>query len=151
MEDVGKALIMAGQVLLFALACTVSIMLYSSITNAIDNVLLAKDYSNRGDAIVGADKSLDVGKDREVEPAEVVLAILDLKNKNSGDVVKVQTASSWRTYNYNASIDYIGINGLAGYPYNTDRLRKELKDNIIASGHKYKLTYSENELIYSIY
>ena len=36
MDDVGKAIVMVGQILLFILACSVSIVLYSAIKNNVD-------------------------------------------------------------------------------------------------------------------
>ena len=86
MDDVGKAIVMASQVLLFILACTVSIILYSNITDNIDEILLTKDFSNQGDSIVN---NQDTDNTREIKRAEIILAILDLKNKPSGDKVIV--------------------------------------------------------------
>ena len=39
MDDVGKAIVMVGQILLFILACSVSIVLYSAIKNNVDIIL----------------------------------------------------------------------------------------------------------------
>ena len=98
MEDVGKAILMASQVLLFVLACSVSIVLYSAIRNNVDMVTLYHDYSNRGDAIVASDEQQ---KEREVMPEEIILAVLDLKNKELGNTVKIQiSATNTRTYEY---------------------------------------------------
>ena len=78
MEDIGKALIMAAQVLMFAFAATIAIYLYSTLTTRADNVMLTDNYSNRGDAIVGIE---DEDNERTVKRAEIVMAILDLKTK----------------------------------------------------------------------
>lgn len=148
MEDVGKALLMASQVLLFALACSVSIVLYSAIRNNVDKVTLYHDYSNRGDAIVASDEQQ---KEREVMPAEVILAVLDLKNKTTGSRVKVQTTNTTRTYEYDATRDEIMIVNAGGssFGFNTPNLYSELMQ--IKKVTKYKLTYSENELYYEKY
>lgn len=148
MEDVGKALLMASQVLLFALACSVSIVLYSAIRNNVDKVTLYHDYSNRGDAIVASDEQQ---KEREVMPAEVILAVLDLKNKTAGSRVKVKTTSTTRTYEYDATRDEIMIVNAGGssFGFNTPNLYSELMQ--IKKVTKYKLTYSENELYYEKY
>ena len=86
MDDVGKAIVMVGQILLFILACSVSIVLYSAIKNNVDMVTLYHDYSNRGDSIIASDEQQ---KARVVKPEEVILAVLDLKNKDAG-------GQSWR-------------------------------------------------------
>lgn len=151
MEDVGKALLMASQVLLFALACSVSIVLYSAIRNNVDKVTLYHDYSNRGDAIVASDEQQ---KEREVMPAEVILAVLDLKNKNNGDTVTIQTSKNGtRTYKYdelNDSIKTVGAGG-SSFQFGSEALYNELIQIKSRNHGSYKLTYSENELYYKFY
>ncbi len=153
MDDVGKAIVMISHVLLFALACTVSIMLYSTITNKIDSVLLSKDYSNRGDSITGVDKAA-IGMTREVEPAEVVLAILDLKEKAEGNKVTV----SGTTYFYSSGDDKIKTTSGASWNYtdesdggilNPTSFYRQVAIGILSGdSNKYRLTYNEDTLIY---
>lgn len=148
MDDVGKAFVMVSHILLFIIACTVSITLYSKITNNIDEILLTSDYSNQGDSIIGTDEERKI---REVSPAEVILAVLDLKNKTTGSRVKVKTTSTTRTYEYDATRDEIMIVNAGGssFGFNTPNLYSELMQ--IKGVTKYKLTYSENELYYEKY
>ncbi len=153
MDDIGKAIVMISHVLLFAVACTVSIMLYSTITNQIDSVMLAKDYSNRGDSITGIDKDT-IGKVREVAPAEVVLAILDLKEKAEGNEVIVNGT----TYFYSSGDDKIKTTSGASWNYTDDAnnggilnptsFYRQVAIGILRDPNKYRLTYNEDTLIY---
>lgn len=148
MEDVGKAILMASQVLLFVLACSVSIVLYSAIRNNVDMVTLYHDYSNRGDAIVASDEQQ---KEREVMPEEIILAILDLKNKELGNTVKIQiSATNTRTYEYDEINGTIKTVGGSSFAYGSSALYSELM-NIKTRNSTYKLTYSEDELYYKFY
>ena len=142
MDDVGKAIVMISQVLLFALACTVSIVLYSAITNSIDSVMLSKDFSNQGDSITGTDEEQ---KEREAAAAEVILAILDLKEKPSGDSVIVDG----KTYTYDSSNQKIKRSGGVDWVYGSENLYNDLTSQISGT---YKITdYDENFLEYKTY
>lgn len=146
MDDIGKALVMAVQVLMFVLAATVSIYLYSTLTDSIDSIMLANNYSNRGDAIV-ADQDTDTK--RTATKAEVIMAILNLKDKYEKTYDNAYTVQvGGRTYKYNNIEDAISING-ATYTFNTWNLWDKLDD--IADSN-YKLDYDENgkALIYTI-
>ena len=142
MDDVGKAIVMISQVLLFALACTVSIVLYSAITNSIDSVMLSKDFSNQGDSITGTDEEQ---KEREATAAEVILAILDLKEKPSGDSVIVDG----KTYTYDSSAQKIKRSGGLDWDYGSENLYNGLTSQISGT---YKITdYDEDFLEYETY
>ena len=148
MDDVGKAIVMVGQILLFILACSVSIVLYSAIKNNVDMVTLYHDYSNRGGSIIASDEQQ---KARVVKPEEVILAVLDLKNKDAGNKVKVQISSTGsRTYEYDEVNDAITVGSGASFPYNSTNLHHELIDFMNRSS-TYKLTYSGDELYYEFY
>lgn len=142
MDDVGKAIVMISQVLLFALACTVSIVLYSAITNSIDSVMLSKDFSNQGDSITGTDEEQ---KEREAAAAEVILAILDLKEKPSGDSVIVDG----KTYTYDSSNQKIKRSGGVDWDYGSENLYNDLTSQI--SGTYKIIDYNENFLEYKTY
>lgn len=149
MDDVGKAFVMVSHILLFVIACTVSITLYSKVTRNIDEILLTNDYSNQGDSIIASDEQQ---KDREVKPEEVILAVLDLKNKEAGNKVKVQISNTGsRTYEYDEINDAIRVGSSgARFSYNSTNLYDELIDFSRRSS-LYKLTYSEDELYYEFY
>lgn len=147
MDDIGKAFVMVGHVLMFVLACTISIALYTKISKNISEIFLAHDYSNQGDSIVAND---NVQKVREASRAEVILAILDLKNKEAGNVVTVEySPGHTRDYEYVSASDLIMIDSNLSYQYNTSGLRGHLLDNI--PNCTYELIYSENNLTYEIY
>lgn len=135
MEDIGKAIIMATNVLMFAFAATVSIYLYNTLTNSIDGIMLASNYSNRGDLIIGVE---DTDYTRTVKKAEIVMAILDLKDKYEktyDDSYKVEVGSN--TYQYNYINDKIKINGIS-VGFDSTNFRLAL-NNI--SNSDYKLIY----------
>ena len=114
MEDVGKALIMAAQIIMFVFAATISLSLYHTLTESIDSVMLAHNYSNRGDSIVG---NIEESTERKATKAEVIMAILDLKSKyeKTGDNtynVEVNEAGWYGIYEYVPDTDSIKINGV---------------------------------------
>lgn len=147
MDDIGKAFVMVGHVLMFALACTISIALYTKISKNISEIFLAHDYSNQGDSIVAND---NVQKRREASAEEVILAILDLKNKEAGNIVSVEySPGNYREYEYNSTSDEITTIGGATFQYNSSSLRNHLIGSISST---YELSsYSENLLCYEIY
>lgn len=135
MEDIGKAIIMATNVLMFAFAATVSIYLYNTLTYSIDEIMLASNYSNRGDLIIGVE---DTDYTRTVKKAEIVMAILDLKDKYEktyDDSYKVKVGSN--IYQYNYINDEIKINGIS-VGFDSTNFRLAL-NNI--SNSDYKLIY----------
>lgn len=143
MDDIGKALVMVGHIILFILACTVSLYLYNNIITHIDVVMLSKDFSNQGDSITG---TTDTNVEREILPAEVVLSILDLKEKSSGNSVIVNGDE----YTYNQDTNRIEL-GMANWVYNSSGLYSHLRSEIIAPNRIYRLTYTENCLEYEFY
>lgn len=141
MEDVGKALIMAAQVLMFVVASTVSIYLYSTLTNNVDEIMLANNYSNRGDAIVDIESADNA---RIAKKEEVIMAILDLKDKyeKTGstfyNVIVKNIGGSSITYKYVPDSDKISCDGTK-YDFNSSNLRTYLVNNIKTS---YKISYT---------
>lgn len=136
MEDIGKAIIMATNVLMFAFAATVSIYLYNTLTYSIDEIMLASNYSNRGDLIIGVE---DTDYTRTVKKAEIVMAILDLKDKYEktyDDSYKVKVGSN--IYQYNYINDEIKINDSISVGFDSTNFRLAL-NNI--SNSDYKLIY----------
>lgn len=149
MEDVGKALIMAAQILMFVFAATISIYLYSVLTNSINEIMLASDYSNRGDAIFGSSETSDT---RDVTKAEIILAILDLKDKYTklGDLdYKVIVGTDVYTYdpNYdpsNPDKDAIKLNGVP-IEFDSFDLHDKLEHEI--DDVPYKLSYDASSKV----
>ena len=101
MDDVGKAIVMVAQVLMFVLAASVSIYLYSNLTNSAEQIFIGDEGSNRGDAIIGTE---DLGTTRKVNPEEILMAILDLKSEyENNDVtaeVKIKNSAEIISYTY---------------------------------------------------
>lgn len=140
MDDIGKALIMAGQILMFVFASTVSIYLYSTLTDSVNGIMLAKDYSNRGDAIVGVEET---DKTRIATRAEVIMAILDLKNKyeKTGESYEVRVNNTY-TFTY----DGASIRSNDGAIITFDSLgRSKLIPRV--PNQNYELVYTENDKI----
>ena len=131
MDDIGKAVIMAGQVLMFVFAATIAIFLYNKLTNNVEQVMLANNYSNRGDAIVDIER---VDATRTATKEEIVMAILDLKDKfeKTGDESYAVEANG-TTFRYSSGDDSINT-----WKYDSFNLRSNLMS--IPSGD-YELTY----------
>ena len=149
MDDIGKALIMAMQVLMFAVAATVSIYLYSTITNSIDKIMLSDNYSNKGDSIVGVE---GINADRRLASrSEIIMAILALKPKEQYDStmnsrVIVRSAGDYFIFTYSSGDNSIAITRNGSAPVkeviNSLDLRLAL-DNYIQDDD-YILTYNED-------
>lgn len=138
MEDIGKALIMAAQVLMFAFAATIAIYLYSTLTTRADNVMLTDNYSNRGDAIVGIE---DEDNERTVKRAEIVMAILDLKTKyeKTGDDSYVVIVNG-KNFKYDGNQNKMIVNSVA-LNIESNNLKTQLQN---IQNRDYKLTYSND-------
>ena len=142
MDDTGKAIVMTGQVLLFVTASSVSIFLYSTLTDRAENMLIANTNNNRGDAIVAVENI----EKREVSGAEVVMAILDLKEKEGGSIVQVDSV----LYGYDSTTNYIEINNIDTFEYNTKNLRTYLINNIAGNTYEMADDLQSNKLVYNI-
>ena len=142
MDDIGKAIVMTGQVLLFVTASSVSIFLYSTLTDRAENMLIANTNNNRGDAIVAVENI----EKREVSGAEVVMAILDLKEKEGGSIVQVDSV----LYGYDSTTNYIEINNIDTFEYNTKNLRTYLINNIAGNTYEMADDLQSNKLVYNI-
>lgn len=147
MNDIGKAVIMAGQVLMFVFAATIAIFLYNKLTNSVEEVMLANNYSNRGDAIVDVEENTT----RTATKEEIIMAILDLKDKfeKTGDESYAVVVNG-RNYTYSSGDDSISIGGYKE-SFDTFALRSILiSDTYIPSGD-YELTYNSTgkTLIYN--
>ena len=140
MYDIGKAVIMAGQVLMFVFAATIAIFLYNRLTTSVEEVMLAGNYSNRGDAIVNVEASTT----RTATKEEIVMAILDLKDKfeKTGDESYAVVANG-TTFRYSSGDDSINT-----WKCDSFNLRSNLMS--IPSGD-YELTYDRTgkTLIYN--
>lgn len=145
MDDIGKALIMGAQVLMFAFAATIAIYLYSTITNRVDGVMLANNYSNRGDAIV-ADQNTATA--RTATKAEVIMAILDLKNKyeKTGDS-SYSVEVNGRTYKYIPTTDSINISDAGNVSFGSNGLRMAL--NGLNDSYDFSYDNTGKTLIYN--
>lgn len=145
MDDIGKAIIMVGQVLLFITALSISVFLYSTLTDRAENIMVANTNNNRGDSIVDVENF----EKREVSGAEVVMAILDLKEK-SGDVlpqVKINGGDGAGTYYYS---DDDSIYTPGGYEsYNSLGLRNWLITKVFNSNYEIESYSSSNILEYT--
>ena len=143
MDDTGKAIVMTGQVLLFVTASSVSIFLYSTLTDRAENMLIANTNNNRGDAIVAVENI----EKREVSGAEVVMAILDLKEKEGGSIVQVDSV----LYGYDSTTNYIEINNIDTFEYNTKNLRTYLINNIAGNTYEMADDLQSNKLVYKFF
>lgn len=132
MDDIGKAIIMIGQVLLFTTALSISVFLYNSLTERTESIMITNTNNNRGDAII----NIETIEKREVSGAEVALAILDLKEKSGDYHVKV----GGTTYTYNP--DKNTINEM---DYDSSNLRSMLMP--IASGTYEMTDYSSDKTL----
>lgn len=90
MDDVGKAIVLSSHVILFVLACSISIFLYSALTNNVNGVMLANNYSNQGDAIVDLELA---DATRNSPKSEVIMAILNLKAEFEKREYRCQSSS----------------------------------------------------------
>ena len=136
---------MGAQVLMFAFAATIAIYLYSTITSRVDGVMLANNYSNRGDAIV-ADQDTDIN--RTATKAEVIMAILDLKSKyeKTGDssyAVKVDST----TFTYDEH-DYVIKAGTSIEITLDSHGRYKLMNLVTQNEYEFKYDQSGKTLIY---
>ena len=95
MDNLSRAIIMAGEVLLFVTALSISVVLYTTLINTQDTVLLAASrYSQKAEQ--ANYKTEDEGK-RSVKGEEViwtVLSLLDDKNYVAEKVIVRGTAYS---------------------------------------------------------
>ena len=148
MDDIGKAFIMGTQTLMFVLALTVSIYLYNTLTNSIDSVMLANNYSNRGDAIVDSDT---VNTKRTATKAEVVMAILDLKSKyekTGDDEYYVHVNGNYFKYDKTSSIIKAGNSkDSLNITIEEDSYGRSKLLSAIGSDDSFTLTYSDDEKI----
>ena len=134
MDDIGKAIIMIGQVLLFTTALSISVFLYNSLTERTESIMITNTNNNRGDAII----NIETIEKREVSGAEVALAILDLKEQSGDYLVKVDGT----TYTYNPDKNTINERD-----YDSSNLRLMLMP--IASGTYEMTDYSlDKTLVY---
>lgn len=155
MEDIGKAIIMTGHILMFIFATTISIYLYSTLTNSAKEILVAGENSNRGDSIIA---SRDYSLTREVKPEEILMAILDLKSEyENNDVtaeVKIKNSAEIISYTYDGVNEKIvRVQGVMDSPYdfNSMGLRDILYSDLglsTGSSRTYSLQNKGNTLLY---
>ena len=155
MDDVGKAIVMVAQVLMFVLATSVSIYLYSNLTNSAEQIFIGDEGSNRGDAIIGTE---DLGTTRKVNPEEILMAILDLKSEyENNDVtaeVKIKNSAEIISYTYdgiNEKIVRIQGGMDSTYDFNSMNLRDILYSDLglsTGSNRTYSLQNKGNTLLY---
>lgn len=155
MDDVGKAIVMVAQVLMFVLAASVSIYLYSNLTNSAEQIFIGDEGSNRGDAIIGTE---DLGTTRKVNPEEILMAILDLKSEyENNDVtaeVKIKNFAEIISYTYDGVNEKIvRVQGVMDSPYdfNSMGLRDILYSDLglsTGSSRTYSLQNKGNTLLY---
>ena len=145
MDDIGKAVVMVGQVLMFAFAASVAIYLYSSLMSHTDQIMLSSNFSNRGDAIVGVD---DNSYTRTATKAEVVMAVMGLKDKveKTGDTdYKVKVGGNTIIYSGDV-LQY--SDGSVEFPMNSTG-RSNLLNSVITKD-EYDISYNdEKTLIYN--
>ena len=144
MEDVGKAVIMAGQVLMFAFAATIAISLYSTLMVRVDEYKLAENYTNRGDSIVGVEET---SYERKATKAEVVMAVLGLKGKveSTGDTDYKVTVGGF-TFIYSGDT-FQNEAGTLDFPMTVNG-RNDLLSKI--NKDEYTISYSdEKKLVYN--
>lgn len=155
MEDIGKAIIMTGHILMFIFATTISIYLYSTLTNSAKEILVAGENLNRGDSIIA---SRDYSLTREVKPEEILMAILDLKSEyENNDVtaeVKIKNSAEIISYTYDGVNEKIvRVQGVMDSPYdfNSMGLRDILYSDLglsTGSSRTYSLQNKGNTLLY---
>lgn len=154
MDDVGKAIVMVAQVLMFVLAVSVSIYLYSNLTNSAEQIFIGDEGSNRGDAIIGTE---NLGTTRKVNPEEILMAILDLKSEyENNDVtaeVKIKNSAEIISYTYdgvNEKIVRIQSGADSPYDFNSMELRDILYSDLgLSIGNRtYSLQNKGNTLLY---
>ena len=150
MDDIGKTIIMAGQLLMFIFAITVSVFLYNRLTNNVEEIMLSSNYSNRGDSIFGIEET---DTTRTVRGAEVVISILDLKNKveKTGDEdYAVMVGTDEYTYNSGDYAIYRGLTKIGSF--SGDSNRTSLRNNLIGlNGYNYGMSGDETGKILKYY
>ena len=143
MDDIGKALVMAGQVLMFAFAATIAIFLYNKLTANVDSIMLASDYSNRGDSIVGVEST---DYTRMATKAEVIMAILDLKSKaEKFETSNYKVIVDGKEFTYDITSNKIVCSNGNSAEINTDSLRNILTG--LVDQPEYTLTYGEDSMV----
>lgn len=141
MEDIGNAIIMAGQALMFVFALSIAIFLYNNLMVHAEEVADFTGAINRGDAITSED---DGGQKRVVSRAEVILAILDLKENTFISEVKVGN-HSFKLGSNGELLWKVGSNPEMTYSFDSSSLRTKLLNEFNSS---YELSHSEGILRY---
>ena len=145
MDDIGKALVMIGHILLFIVACTTSLYLYNKTMKHIDMIFLSKDYSNQGDSIVGSQAESET---RKISRAEIILAIVELKNMPTGYKVIVKKGPSTITYTYDEATNSIKTGPTTYYTHGSQLLYETLKLRYNQSDVYELVDYTETYLKY---
>lgn len=142
MDDIGKAIIMSVQVLMFVLASTVAVFLYNKLTNNADEIFLASNFSNQEDSISDIELA---DSTRDATQAEVIMAILDLKKKceklgNDDSVVIVRVNMSEYILRYEKDTDELICSAGTSTSFNSSR------SAILAyvPEANYRLTYNDD-------
>lgn len=141
MEDVGQAVIMAGQVIIFVFALSIAVILYNKLMLQTEEFTEFSGAINRGDHIVSDDA---IEYEREVSRAEVILAILNLKD--NAYISEIRADGDTFTVNSSGQLVWDTGGGIVYYSFNTSTLRDKLLDRFKST---YELSYKDDILIYT--
>ena len=145
MDDIGQAIVMAGQVIIFVFGLTIAIFLYNKIMVHAEEVAEFTGTINRGDAIADVE---NVNQERIASRAEVILAILDLQENTYISEIKVINYTNDYTFSLDSNGELlwkVGASSPMNYVFNSQNLRNQLLNYVDGS---YNVTYSEDILRY---
>ena len=137
MDNMGKALHMATGLLLFIIAMTSSILLYSQIIDFANTSLVISDMGNRAESMM-----IDESPTREIREAEIIMSVIHI-NTLSVDEIRVTASGSTTTFAPNLDdTRYVKV----------DNQNKEIDlydfETYIENGI-YRMTFANNVLTYT--
>lgn len=125
MENIQKALVMAGSVFMFVIAMSVAVFSYTRVTDVIDKILSVSDYNART-AEYFIEDTLDTT--RYATKAEVIMTVMSMKSNDfSADTIVVDGT----TFN---KIDFSTVSG-------TNTIEKKIKG---ITSQNYTIQYEFN-------
>lgn len=78
MDNIGKAISMGGVALLFIIAASTSIFLYSSLLDYTKNIVTTSDHNNRAESA----SNLKENNKRVITESEVIMALININTMN---------------------------------------------------------------------
>ncbi len=138
MDNLGKALHMATGVLLFIIAITSSIILYSSIIDFANTSLVISGIGNRAESMLGEGSNT-----REIKRAEVIMAIIKINSLSVDSINVIKIDGNTVTFKPDEE-GYLKIDD-ARVAINSHDFEREIG---ISNDSIYEMTFKNNILTY---